>query len=193
MGSGFSIATNTLTPALSYLRGRLAPAQQQGFLLAWGRGVVVQAQRNALAHGGRRLWRDLARSVNVRLVGPAGVEVFSEHVAAAQKHFGGVIEAPGKGPGSHGAKALTIPIQGSRAEGKMSGEFSAAGEKLFVLGKKDGERGGILCATNPDGSSEKLFILTKRTRPQRPQPWFPDEKTVLEIGDHFAQKKLAAL
>ena len=48
MSTGFLIARNTLSPALSYLRGRLAPEQQQGFLLAWGRAVAVQAQRNAL-------------------------------------------------------------------------------------------------------------------------------------------------
>ncbi len=193
MASGFVITQDTLSPTLSYLRGRLSPEQQQGFLLAWGRGVAVKAQRNAIAKGGRRLWRDLARSVNVRSVGPGGVEVFSDHVAAAQKQFGGVISAPGKGPGSHGARALTIPIKGSRAEGKLVGEFTAAGEKLFVLGKTDGNRGGILCATAPDGTAEMLFILLKRTRPQTPQPWFPDDKTIAEIGEHFAQKKLAAL
>jgi len=193
MSTGFLIARNTLSPALSYLRGRLAPEQQQGFLLAWGRAVAVQAQRNALAKGGRRLWRDLARSVNVRTLGPDGVEVFSSHVAAAQKQFGGPIEAPGKGPGSHGASMLTIPIRGSRAEGKTVAEFEAGGDKLFVLGKQDGERGGILCATGADGAPEHLFILTKRTKPQRAQPWFPDDKTIADIGEHFAQKKIAAL
>ncbi len=193
MATGFVIATDTVSPLLSYLRGRLSPEQQQGFLLAWGRGVAVQAQRNAIAKGGRHLWRDLARSVNVRSVGPDGVEVFSDHVAAPQKQFGGVISAPGKGPGSHGARALTLPIKGSRAEGRLVGEFTAAGEKLFVLGKKDGNRGGILCATGADGAPEHLFILVKRTKPQAPQPWFPDDKTVAEIGEHFAQKKLAAL
>lgn len=193
MSTGFLIATDTLSPKLSYLRGRLDSSQQQGFLLAWGRKVATAAQRKAISYGGRHLWRDLARSVNVAAVGADAVEVFSAHVAAPQKQFGGVIEAPGQGPGSHGAAELTIPIKGSRAEGHLAGDFEAAGEKLFILGKKDGDRGGILCTNGPDGQPEHLFILLKRTKPQQAQPWFPDDKTVLELGEQLAEKKLAAL
>ena len=190
MAAGFLIARDTLTPVLQRLVGKLDAQQQTGFVLAWGRAVAVQAQRNALAKGGRRFWRDLARSVNVRALNADGVEVASDHVAAAQKQYGGPIEAPGKGPGSHGAQFLTIPIPGSAAEGRMAGEF----DHLFVLGKKDDAkgRGGVL-ARNVGGEVERLFILTKRTKPQRPDPWFPSEEKTLEIGGHLAERKLAQL
>lgn len=191
MSAGFAIAQDTLTPILHRLAGKLTTEQQAGFVLAWGRGVALQAQRNALAKGGRRFWRALARSVNVRQVSPAGVEVASDHVAAAQKQFGGPIEAPGKGPGSHNAKFLTIPIPGSSAEGRMAGEFG----NLFVLGKQDDPngRGGVLARAGAGGEVEPLFILVRRTKPQRPDPWFPDEKATLVIGERLAEKKLASL
>lgn len=190
MSAGFLIAQDTLTPILERLARKLTPAQQSGFLLGWGRAVAVQAQRNALAKGGRRFWRELARSVNVRALSSAGVEVASDHVAAAQKQYGGAIEAPGKGPGSHGARALTIPIPGSEAEGKTVADFVLGSPKLFVLGKKDGERAGVL-GFSEGGVFHALFILRKRTKRIAAEPWFPDDAKALETGDKLAAKRLA--
>ena len=192
MSTGFIIAKDTLSPVLTRLAGKLSPVQRSGFVLAWGRGVAAQAQRNARAKGGRRFWRDLARSVNMRSISAEGVEVFSDHVAAAQAQFGGTIEAPGKGPGSHQAKALTIPFPGSEAErtGETAKEFVLGGRKLFVLGKKDGVRMGVL-GYDENGQFVPLFILRRRVT-QKARPWFPDAQAVLDIGTKFAEKKLSA-
>ena len=192
MAAGFSISHDTLTPIIARLAKQLTPEQQTGFVLAWGRGVATQAQRNARAKGGRRFWNELARSVDVKAIGAEGVEVFSTHVAAAQKQFGGVIEAPGQGPGSHGAKALTIPLQGTAAEGKTIGDFVTGGHKLFVLGKQDRDHGGVL-GYSEDGTFHPLFVLLKRTKPQRAEPWFPTAEETLKIGTDMADKRLARM
>lgn len=185
----FVIAKDTLGPMLRRLSGKLTGPARQGFVLAWGRRTAVQAQRNARAKGGRRFWRDLSRSINVRSVGPEGVEVFSDHVAAAQKQFGGPISAPGKGAYAKGAKALTIPIS-EEAEGKTAAEFTLGGRKLFVIGKKDGERLGVL-GYDEGGEFHALFALRKRVV-QKADPFFPKQDEVMALGEDLAAKKLGA-
>ena len=195
MSAGFVIAQDQLTPVIKRLAEKLTPSQQHVFLLAWGGNIQDRAYRHARSKGGRHLWKDIANSVHLRSIGPSGVEIFSDHVAAAQKQFGGVIEAPGKGPGATGARFLTIPLRGSAAEGKTVGDFKTGGSKLFVLGKRDdaGGRGGILARLGAGGAVEPLFILCKRTKPQRAEPWFPNETETLELGSKMADKKLATL
>ncbi len=189
MPAAFTISKDTLGPLVMRLAGKLSGPARQGFVLAWGRGTAVAAQRNARAKGGRRFWRDVARSINVRSVGPDGIEVFSDHVAAAQKQFGGTIAAPGKSPYSKGAKALTIPIS-EEAEGRTAAEFALGGRKLFVLGKEAENRMGIL-GYSEDGEFHALFVLRKRVE-QKADPFFPKDGEILELGEHLAAKKLGA-
>ena len=190
MPAAFVISRDTLGPLVHRLAGKLSGPARQGFVLAWGRGTAVEAQRNARAKGGRRFWRDVSRSINVRTVGPDGVEVFSDHVAAAQKQFGGRISAPGKNPYAKGADALTIPIPGSEAEGRTAAEFTLGGRTLFVLGKKDGERRGVL-GYSEDGEFHALFVL-RRSVDQKADPFFPKDAEILSIGERMAAKKLEA-
>ena len=195
MSAGFVIAQDQLTPVIKRLAEKLTPSQQHDFVLGWAMEVEDIAYRNARSKGGRKFWNDLAGSIRLRSIGPAGAEVYSAHPAAAQKQFGGVIEAPGKGPGATGARFLTIPLRGSAAVGKTVGDFKEGGSKLFVLGKRDdaGGRGGILARIGAGGAVEPLFILCKRTKPQRAEPWFPNETETLELGSKMADKKLATL
>lgn len=189
MATGFVIAKDTIGPLMQRLAGKLTGPARQGFVLAWGRAVAVKAQRTARAKGGRRFWRDVSRSINVRTLSADGVEVFSDHVAAAQKQFGGTIEAPGKGAYAKGAKALTIPIA-DEAEGRTAAEFTLAGRKLFVLGKKDGVRLGVL-GYDEGGDFHPLFALRRRVT-QAAEPFFPPSAEVLALGEAMAAKKLGA-
>jgi hypothetical protein len=186
MPATFTIDRDSVGPLLTRLASRLTLEARGGLVLAWGRAVAVQAQRNARAKGGRRFWGELARSVNVRRVDGGAAEVYSDHVAAAQKQYGGPIEAPGRGPGAKGAKALTIPLPGTPAEGRTAADF---GGKLFLVKPED--EGGLLCA-NIGGEFMALFAVRKRTKPQPPSPFFPDAGAVRDVGEEMAKRRLEA-
>ena len=189
MGAAFVIGQDTLSPLLTRLAGKLSPQSVLGFVTSWGVAVRSKAKLNAKAKGGKHMWRDIARATELRTISKDGVEVYCSHVAAAQKQFGGTIEAPGKGAGSKGAKYLAIPIS-PESKGVPVGEFVTGGIKLFVLGKKDGERGGVL-GYSEDGVFHGLYALRKRVR-QKADPWFPGPKEIVDIGDRMAEKKLNA-
>lgn len=178
------IQSNTAERALLALAARMGPTGLQRFMLRWAVGTKAKAQRNALTKGGRRLWREIARSVNVAEVSTAGARILTTHPAAAQKQFGGPISAPGKGPWAKGAQSLAIPLSGSPAEGRMPGEFKG----LFripgtnVLAQAIGARGSR--------GLRILFALVKRTKPQKASPWWPETAVVNRLGVKLAAQML---
>lgn len=174
----FARITDTATPRLRWLMGRLQAGGQQRFLLNWAVAVRKQAITECLSKGGRRFWREMARSIQVEQSSGAMV-VEAKHRAAAQKQYGGVIAAKGKAAG--GSDYLTIPIEGSEAEGKDAGKFALGGYELFALGMKDDNR-GVLGYTGKDGEFVPLFVLVPKTKPQKADPFFPDDHTVAEFG-----------
>lgn len=186
-----SITTDTATPKLLSLMREMAPPQQMRTLLQWGALVKAEAQRTAIGKGGRKFWREIARSVNIRSAAEA-VYVESNHYAAAQMQYGGDISAPGKNSESP-AKALTIPIKGSPAEGRRASEFS---QKLFTLksaGSGDAEYIGVLGyneGTGKDARFVPLFILRKRVRGHK-SPWWPTDARAAQIGEALADKLIA--
>lgn len=180
----FAIVQDTFTPKV----GRWAlmfkgPAQRRAFLMRWGATIRKRAMENAAGKGGRRLWRDIARSVNVKAVTSDSVEVGAYHVAAAQKQFGGPIAARGKAAG--GADMLTIPIA-PEADGQSAAKFALAGRKLFVF-----LRSNLLGYMEDDGLSfHPLFALTRRTKPQRAFPWWPEPEFIEARGIEQAKAAL---
>ena len=154
------------------------------FLLPWGQLVAREARETARSKGGRRFWTDLSRSVRVTAAGPAAASVASHHVAAAQKQFGGVIEAKNR-------LALTIPVA-DEAKGKRASEFEAGGRELFVRKVKRGDPGTIgLLGYSENDEFHALYVLRTRTRKQDPEPWFPDDARVGEIGLAEASRFIA--
>jgi len=124
----FAIVRDTLSPTLRRLTRRLgSPADRARFTMRWGTRIRKIAIENAIAKGGRKFWRAVARSINLERKGDE-VTVGAHHVAAAQKQYGGSIKAKGKAAG--GANALTIPIA-DEAEGQTAAKFMAAGKKLL--------------------------------------------------------------
>lgn len=185
---------DTASPRLHALAMAIrSPADRQRFLLRWGARIRKLAQQAALAKGGRRLWREIARSVVVRDISADGVTVAAMHRVAAQKQFGGPIRAKGKAAG--GADFLAIPIPGTPAVGQSPAKFALAGRRLFVLGG----RGGATAATagkavlgyEEDDRFQPLFVLKRETRPQRPDKFWPEPETVSEIGAAEAAAVLA--
>ncbi len=168
-----------LRHAVKVLRGVVDDAVGDGAVGRAAREVANEARNNAFKRPGRSFWRSVGLSIETVDGGGArgGHVVGVKHVAAAQKQFGGVIEAPGKGPGATGAKALTIPIGKAREErwnvDKASGHY-----RLFLVKGKAGR--GFLFGTPRHGSAkhkrektQPLFLLRKRVS-QRAEPWFPE-------------------
>lgn len=141
-------------------------------LLVWAQAGAKRARTKARAKGGRRFWAELARSVNVRSVSSKRVSVYTSHVAAAQKEFGGEIRPKN-------AKALTIPIT-EEARGKRASEFESGGRDLFVLDRDSGDTVGILGYSEGE-SFHPLFVLRTRVV-QQPDPWWITEREAAEIG-----------
>jgi hypothetical protein len=102
------------------------------------------------------------------------VIVGSVHEAAAQKQFGGPIEAPGKGPGALGAKALTIPL-GEARENRWNTRDAKEKFNLFLV-KSNGKSilfGSLKSRSKKKREAHPLFLLKKRVM-QQADPWFPE-------------------
>ena len=55
------------------------------FLKNWANSAAIEARGNARAKGGRRYWKDLARSLQVRQVSETAVSVSSSQIGAGLK------------------------------------------------------------------------------------------------------------
>lgn len=136
----------------------------------WGQRVANQARRNARAKGGRRFWRQVARATHLREVSEASATVANEHVAGAQKQFGGTIR-PVKG------KYLTIPIS-DEARGKRVAEFVQGGRKVFAFTSTKGNR----LLAYMEGEQMNLLYVLKTEVTQAAEPWFPDDAEIAGMG-----------
>lgn len=185
-----------LDRTLSALAIRLGPRKLSAFLLQWGVGTKAKAQTNAIAKGGRRLWREIARSVAVDQVSNDGVRVRATHPAAGHKHKGGPIEAPGKGPWAKGAQSLAIPLSGSPAEGRMPGEFKGMfrlpGTNVLAIKATNAmrDRSGRYIRRDKANPIVAMFVLVKKTKPQRANPWWPENAYVNRLGLKLAAQML---
>ena len=165
------------------LAGLVAKLAKPPFLLVWGQRTAKRARETARGKGGRHFWRDLARSVQVESASESSVSVYTAHVAAAQKQFGGTIRPVN-------AKALTIPVS-DEARGKRASEFESGGRELFVLDLgKDTDTIGLLGYADTDGDFHALFVLRRKVT-QAPEPWWPDEETVARFGLEEARRFVA--
>lgn len=159
---------------IARLRAVGKPDRMRQMLACIGQAVKNAAVAAARAKGGRRFWQDVANSVASRQVGDA-VIVGATHVAARFKQFGGLISAPGRGPGSLHRKALAIPLEAAREHrGWNAEDFRTHGWELFKLPKGGGDRSVLM---GRDTNKRKpvvvpLFALRKSVT-QKPDPWFP--------------------
>lgn len=140
------------------------------FVKSWAVQTQKKAQTNARAKGGKRFWADFARRIVITEVTETSAVLLNDHYAANQKQFGGVIEAKDKA-------ALTIPIT-KEAKGKTAKEFKEGGRKLFVLpGSK-----GVLGYADGKKKFHALFVLRRRTRRQKADPWMPTDGEIIAIA-----------
>ncbi len=185
-----SIARDELTPRMVLLAARFGPAGTFRFLLNWGNQTATKSKRNARAKGGRKFWRAIAQSIRVSEASASSIQVAAYHVAAAMKQFGGDISAPGRGPGSKNAEALSIPIS-AESEGTAPSEWS--GKDLFVLPGKGAFAGilGYSDGTGADRTFHALFLLRKAVT-MKADKWWPEEREISGLGMILADRMLAA-
>ena len=139
-----------------------------------GGEVANEARNNAYSRPGRSFWRSMGDSVSMQKTGKSVVVVGATHEAAAQKQFGGPIEAPGKGPGALGAKALTIPL-GEARENRWNTRDAKEKFNLFPV-KSNGKSllfGTLKSRSKKNAEAQPLFLLKKRVM-QQADPWFPE-------------------
>ena len=155
------------------------------FLKNWANASAMKGRENARKKGGRRYWKELARSVQVKSVNPSAVDVGTSFRGAALKQYGGEIR-PDK------VRALTVPVA-EEAKGKTAYDFERSGKKLFVLPVKSGTPGttGVLGynkSTRKKGETffRGLFVLRTKVF-QNPDPWFPSDMEIQKIARTEAQ------
>jgi len=163
-------------------RVRAAGGRVAEFLLVWGNAIAREAREAARQKPGRRFWREVARATRVDRAGADGVSIANWHVAGAHKQTGGPIVAKN-------ARALTIPIA-EEARGRRAAEFEAGGRELFAIPGRGGDSVGILGYAEEDGDFHALFALRRRTRPQAPDPWWPTDRRMMDLGDVEARRFL---
>lgn len=131
--------------------------------------VTQLAHANCDAYGGKSFWKAIKRSITSKVdTSTNSVEIGATDWRATHVQFGGPISAPGKGQGSLGRKSLTIPIS-DKSYGKTVSSF--AGQTLIKI------KNILFLATAKKGGQESviepLFVLVKKTRPQKPRPFMP--------------------
>lgn len=165
------------TPNLQQNLARLVSMvrNKAGFVKNWANAAAMEGRQNARSKPGRRWWRDLARSVQVRSVNERIAEVSSSQPGANIKQFGGTIR-PVR------ARALTIPIA-PEAEGRRAYELERPDRPLFVLPgtRLLGYSGG----RGKNKSFRALYVLAAKSV-QRPDPWFPDDARITALGEREA-------
>ena len=175
------IQVKTNSSELAQLFAAIGPEKREAVLKKIGFLVARDAKANARAKGGK-FWGDIANSVSYQTDGDS-VVVGASHEASAHKHFGGMIEAPGKGPGSKKAAFLTIPLD-KISKGKSVGELRTA-MPIFRLGRRGPAKDGDILATYElDGGGKKgkiipLYVLKKRVF-HKPDPWFPTSAQIFK-------------
>lgn len=154
------------------------------FLKNWANSVAIEARQNARAKGGRRWWKDLAKSLQVRNISKEAIDIGTRQKGAMLKQYGGEIRPVN-------AKALTVPIS-PEAKGRTAYEIERTGKKLFVISQKNGDPGtvGVLgyARTRKSGDSDfrPLFVLRTRVF-QEADPWFPPADQVMRLARREAE------
>lgn len=141
----------------------------------WAAAVAKTARKNAEAHSkGGTFWHSIAEAVDYDVTAN-GATIFCEHYAARHKQEGGTIKAKN-------ARALTIPIH-RLARGKRVSRLEDEGYELFR------PKGTNILATTENGELIPLYALVKSVK-QAPEPWWPDDTLVMEIGRKEVERTL---
>lgn len=141
--------------------------------------VFEETRSSALALGknlGPRIARSLCSKVD-GLVGNVTAAEGADGYIGLHVHTGGPIQ-------SRNGKMLAIPTKWNNRRNKFASDRNdlqlVKGRKRCYLFKRVRE-GEVL--------GKPLFTILRRTKPQRPRPWWPGENDVRRIADEFIKGK----
>ena len=166
-----SITTNLASARLRVLMLRLNDTLP--LFRTWSTVVVNRARNNARAKGGRKLWGQIAGFTKVTACSQRGAVIECLSYIGAHKEHGGPIQVKNK-------SALTIPIH-QMARGRTAEEVEMSGITLFRPGSPAMRR-NILATVDDSGNLIPVFALCRRTRSQRADKWWPEQRWVLDQG-----------
>ncbi len=156
---------------------------KDAYVKAWANSVAMEARENARKKAGRKWWRELARSVRVRSVGPEEADVGTDYPGAALKQFGGEVRPKN-------ARALTIPIA-KEAKGRRAYEFERAGRELFVVASRSGDPRTVgVLGYSAKKQFRPLYVLRTRAV-MKPDPWVPAAGRISVLARREAERRHA--
>lgn len=172
------------------LAGHLAELENPApWLKRWAASGTREARESARSKG----YREIARSIRVGAIdfSSGSIETRADAVHAAQRNYGGVIRAPGKGPYSRHSSLLTIPVS-RYAKGKTRFEVEQAFGPLFFV-RSNGQL--LLAAAQKGrkgakGGIDVHFVLKKQVY-QRGNPFWPTNTRWLRVGEQELRILLA--
>ena len=141
---------------------------------------VFQRARSGALGLGSALGPRIARSLRSHVTGMTG-EVTAE---GADGYIGLHVHAGGPVRSRNG-KVLAIPTQWNDRPDLFASDRS----DLKLIRSKRKNRAYLFKNLYEAGViGRPLFVLTPRTKPQRPRPWWPDEAEVKALADAFMQE-----
>lgn len=177
------VKINTAEADLSLKRLSARLENRRDFFQWWAEDVRDSAREKAGGYGGQEFWGQVADRIRISGVDNNGATVVSEHVASAQKQYGGPIRVKNK-------EWLTIPIH-ELSKRKTATMMRDMGYRLFRPGRSKRNPDGKKVLACWDGSNlVSLFALTKQTRSQRAYPFMPEEQEVLRMGIEAANEMI---
>ena len=172
-----------LAPLLKTLAGLTDPDEIAPIIEGLTDEVYEETRVRALKLGSR-LGPRIARSLRTTVSGLEGEVLASgaDGYVGLHIHQGGSIR-------SRNGKVLAIPTKWNPNKEIFARNYP---EELQVIKSKRKNRAYLFKKLLTPGEvlGRPLYVLTPRTRPQRPRPWWPDSKDLDTLAEKFIRENL---
>ena len=171
-----------LSPLLKALTDITAPDEVASVIEGVTNEVFLETRNRALRLGSR-LGPRIARSLSTTVSGLEG-----EVLAAGADGYVGLHVHQGGPVRSRNGKILAIPTRWNNDKDK----FASDRDDLQLIKSKRKNRAYLFKKLLTPGEvlGRPLYVLTPRTRPQRPRPWWPDSKDLDTLVEKFIRESL---
>ena len=171
-----------LSPLLKALTDITAPDEVASVIEGVTDEVFLETRDRALRLGSR-LGPRIARSLRTTVSGLEGEVLASgaDGYVGLHVHQGGPVR-------SRNGKILAIPTRWNNDKDK----FASDRDDLQLVKSKRKNRAYLFKKLLTPGEvlGRPLYVLTPRTRPQRPRPWWPDSKDLDTLVEKFIRENL---
>ena len=171
-----------LAPLLKTLAGLTDPDEIAPIIEGLTDEVYEETRVRALKLGSR-LGPRIARSLRTTVSGLEG-----EVLASGADGYVGLHVHQGGSVRSRNGKILAIPTRWNNDKDR----FASDRDDLQLIKSKRKNRAYLFKKLLTPGEvlGRPLYVLTPRTRPQRPRPWWPDSKDLDTLAEKFIRENL---